>query len=215
MPKLQCIIMQLKASQICQLVNGELHGNPDTVVSSFSNIEEAQKGDITFFSDHRYKKQLQTTKASIIIIPDIDLKINTTTIKVENPINTFSRVLDLFKPKYIYNHKISKNSQIDLTSKISKNVHIGDFCVIEENVNIEENCIIEPNTYIKRNVQINKNSHIGSNVTIYHDCIIGENCIIHAGVVIGSDGFGFIPYKNELSKMPQVGKVMNYLKCLK
>ncbi len=200
--------MKFKISEIGKLINGDIIGNPDLYISAFSNIEDAQEGDVTFLSDLRYQKHIESTKASLIIIPKINIDTTITTISVNDPITEFSKIINLFKPQKNHNNTISKKSEINKSAKIGKNVSISSFCVIHQDACIEDNCTIEANTFIGKNVTIQKNCQIGPNVTIYDNSKIGSNCTIHAGVIIGSDGFGFVPNNNQISKMPQEGKVI-------
>ena len=200
--------MKFKISEINKLINGNVVGDPGLYISSFSNLEDAQEGDVTFLSDLKYQKYIKSTKASLIIIPDINIDTEITTISVNDPITAFSKIIELFNPQKKYNNTISKKSEINKSAEIGQNVSISSFCVIHQNVFIGDNCIIEANVFIGQNVTIQENCHIGPNVTIYDNSKIGSHCTIHAGAIIGSDGFGFVPNKNKISKMPQAGKVV-------
>ncbi len=200
--------MEIKVGDIAKMINGKINGDPNTVISSFSDIKNAQKGDVTFLADKKYEKYITSTKASLIIIPKIKINTPQTTISVDDPVTKFSEILHLLKPHNNNNKGVSSTSEICSSSKIGNNTTIDNFCVIQKTTMIGDNCIIGANTFIGHNVVIKANCKIGPNVTIYHNSEIGENCIIHAGVVIGSDGFGFVPHKGKLSKMPQVGKVI-------
>ena len=48
--------MELKAKEIARIINGKITGNPNIAISSFANIKDAKKGDITFLSDKKYLK---------------------------------------------------------------------------------------------------------------------------------------------------------------
>ncbi len=200
--------MKITASEICKAIKGELIGDPSIIVSSFSDIKNSKKGDITFLSDMRYKKYLQSTKASLIIVPNIEINSQSTIIKTNHPAQKFAEILNIFLPKKEYYDQISPTAHIHKKCQIGSKVSIGNNVIINENVSISDNCIIRPNTIINKNCTIGKNTEIGPNVTIYDNTEIGKNCIIHAGAVIGSDGFGFIPTENSLVKMPQIGKVI-------
>ena len=156
----------------------------------------------------RYKKYLQSTKASLIIIPQIEIQTNKTIIKTNNPAQKFAEILNFFLPKKQYFEQVSPTANIHATCEIGSKINIGNNVTINKNVSISDNCIINPNTFIHANCTIGKNTEIGPNVTIYDNTEIGDNCIIHAGAIIGSDGFGFIPSKDGLVKMPQLGKVI-------
>ena len=200
--------MKITASKICDIIKGDLIGDPSVIISSFSNIRNSKKGDITFLSDMRYKKHLQSTKASLIIVPHIEIDTKTTIIKTENPAQKFAEIFNIFLPKKQYFEQVSPTAEIHATCEIGSKINIGNNVTINENVSISDNCIINPNTFIHANCTIGKNTEIGPNVTIYDNTKIGDNCIIHAGAIIGADGFGFVPSKDGLVKMPQLGKVI-------
>ena len=200
--------MKLTAEEISKIIQGEIQGDPKALVSSFGNIKDAKKGAITFLLNKKYEQYLKSTKASIIITPKIKIDTDKTLIKVNNPVEKFSDIINILQPPNIRKSIISKKSQIHTTSNIAERVSINDFCVIEKNAKINSDCVILPNTFIGENVTIQTNCQIGPNVTIYKNCIIGKNCIIHAGAVIGSDGFGFAQNNGTLSKMPQTGRVI-------
>ena len=200
--------MKIKANEISKIIKGKLIGNPNIDILSFSNIENAKKGDITFLADMRYKKYINSTKASLIIVPPINIKTEKTIIEVNDPVEKFIKILTLFSTEKTRKREISQSAKIYPNSKISKNVFIGENSVIQKNTEIHTNCTISSNTFIGENTKIGANTQIGPNVTIYPNTEIGENCIIHAGVVIGSEGFGFIQKKDSIIKIPQIGKTI-------
>ena len=68
---------------------------------------------------------------------------------------------------------------------------------------------IYPQVFIGDNVEIGEGTTLFPGVKIYSETIIGKNCMLHGGVVVGSDGFGFIPDKeNVYHKIPQTGNVI-------
>jgi len=46
----------------------ELHGDPETKVNSIATLSSASAGDISFFTNKKYKQQLQDTRASAVIM---------------------------------------------------------------------------------------------------------------------------------------------------
>ena len=72
---------------------------------------------------------------------------------------------------------------------------------------IGDGTVIGAGCYIGHDVKIGAGSLLYPNVTIMYRCVIGRKAVIHPGVVIGGDGFGFIPTKQGLVKVPQTGIV--------
>lgn len=204
--------MEFTASQIAELLSGEVDGNPEVVINSFSKIEEGKPGSISFLANEKFTKYIYQTEASAVLvkksfIPERD--VNSTLIRVEDPYKSVAVLLEFYN-KYTEKPKgVEKFSFVDRSAKTGKNNYIGAFSYISKNVEIGDSTLIYPGVFIGKNVKIGKNTVIYAGVKIYDDCLIGDSCIIHAGSVIGADGFGFAPVENrEFVKIAQIGNVV-------
>lgn len=204
--------MVLTAAELASMTDGELLGNPATILTHPSKIEEGQEGSICFLSNPKYEHYLYETKASLVIVSkDFEAKqeVKPALLKVDNVAMTVSRLLAQFdQSQQTKSHSIHPSAVISTSSKLSDNVYIAASVVIEDNTIIGENVQIHPQVYIGSNVTIGKNTILFPGVKIYKDCVIGEHVILHSNVVIGSDGFGFTPNEHGVySKVPQIGNV--------
>ena len=113
--------MKFTASQIAELLNGEIVGDKNVEVSNLSKIEEGKSGSLTFLSNPKYTPFIYSTNASITIVNNDfspDKELNTTLIKVKDAYSAFSVLLDH------YNSIKSRKVGIDTPSFISKSVSI-------------------------------------------------------------------------------------------
>src|SRR5690606_33199162 len=204
--------MQFTAEQIATLLNGEVEGNPDVLVSQLAKIEEGFEGALSFLSNPKYEQYLYDTKSSIVIVNKslvLQRAVKTTLIRVEDAYTSFSELLKIYNALRTERSGIEDNVYIHETAKIGEGGYIGAFSYISRDVKIGNNVKIFPRVYIGDNVTIGDNTVIFPGVTIYYDCVIGANVIIHSGVVIGSDGFGFAPQADgTYEKIPQIGNVI-------
>ncbi len=205
--------MTFSALQIAQLINGKVAGDGATVVNSFGKIEEARKGQLTFFANPKYEEFLYTTQASIIIVSEaykLKQTIHATLIRVEDAYSAFATLLSKYQE--IMTQQLTGLQEpvyIAASASYGKNVFIGAFAYLGENVRLGNDTKIFANCYVGDNVTIGDNTIIHPGVKIYKDCNIGNNVIIHAGTVIGSDGFGFAPQVDgAYKKIPQIGNVV-------
>ena len=198
-----------KLSELIAKFGGDLHGE-DVTVSSIKPTDQAQSGDLTFFSDKKFAKDLPDCKAGAIIISRDNLaKVSMPAIVTDDPYLYFAFVSSLFNPQPQLARGVEPSSRIDKTAYIGENTAIADNVVIGALSAIGRNSQVYPNCVIGKNVVIGENVTIYPNVTIYENVTIGDNCIIHSGVVIGSDGFGYAPdAKKQRHKIPQVGGVV-------
>jgi UDP-3-O-[3-hydroxymyristoyl] glucosamine N-acyltransferase len=206
--------MEFSAEQIAGILHGEIQGNPKTVVTDLSKIEEGKEGTLSFLSNPKYEEYIYGTASSICIVnktfqPQKPLPKSLTLVKVEDAYSCFAKLLEMYNQMNQKESGIETPSFISESASIGEDCHIGAFSYVSKNVKIEKNVILYPNVYIGENVTIKSGTKLYPHVTVYHDCKIGEDCIIHAGAVIGSDGFGFAPNeKGEFQKIPQIGNVV-------
>ena len=205
--------IDFKIKNIAEIFEGEIIGNREIQITGVNDIENAKKGDITFLSNEKYKKYLDSTKASAVIInKEVELPNNSklTFLVVKDSYLSFALLLsEIEKLNISRKSGIENPSHINKKSKIGKNIYLGAFSYIGENVTIGDNCKIYPYSYIGDNSKIGNNTIIYPGVKIYNSSEIGDKCVIHANAVIGSDGFGFAPSEDgSYSTIPQVGNVI-------
>lgn len=204
--------MKFTATQIAEILDGEIVGNPLEEVSTLSKIEEGKKGSLTFLSNPKYTPYIYETTASIVVVNksfEPDKEVSATLLKVDDAYTSFSKLLEFYNQIKLSKTGVEQPSYVSDTVEIGSNPYIGAFSYIGEGVKLGDNVKIYPNSYIGDNVVIGDNSIIFSGVKIYSDTQIGKNCMINSGSVIGADGFGFVPNEEGVySKVPQIGNVI-------
>ncbi|MDD5583733.1 MAG: UDP-3-O-(3-hydroxymyristoyl)glucosamine N-acyltransferase [Candidatus Omnitrophica bacterium] len=201
--------MKLTLKEISTLVNGELIGDPDTVITGICGIKEAQEGDITFLANPKYAPLLRTTHASAVITHREVTDSSKPLVRAENPSLAFAQVVGIFAPEDANHPKgISEHALVSSKAKLGKNVAVGPFAIIENGVSIGDGTVIYGGCYIGRNATLGKKCLIYPHVSIREKIEIGDRVIIHSGAVIGSDGFGFALVKGVQEKIPQIGTVV-------
>ena len=204
--------MKFTAAQIAGILEGEVEGDPNAEVDKLAKIEEGTAGSITFLANPKYTSFIYSTKASITIVADsfkAEDGLSTTLIKVKDPYNAFSKLLEYYNQVKLNKSGIEQPSFISGTASYGENIYLGAFSYLGDQVKIGDDVKIFPNCYIGDNVKIGNNVIIFPGAKIYSETIIGNDCVIHGGVVIGADGFGFSPDQEGVySKVPQIGNVV-------
>ncbi len=204
--------MKFTATQIAELLEGEIVGNPAIEVSRLSKIEEGTEGSLTFLSNEKYSPYIYTTEASIAIVNasfEPTKEISATLIKVADAYQSFTKLLTFYNE--VKNNKVGKEDPhfVSDSASLGINLYVGAFSYIGENVKIGDDVKIYPNCYIGDNVVIGEGTTLFSGVKVYSECVIGKQCKIHAGAVIGADGFGFAPGEDgSYTAVPQIGNVV-------
>lgn len=201
--------MKKTLAEIAELINGEVIGDPNTIITGICGIKEAKEGDITFIANSKYLPLMHQTRASAIITSQEIKSAPKPIIRTENPSLAFAKMVSIFAPNEVYHPKgIHPTAIIGKDVKMGKNVAIHAYVVIEDKVELGDNTIIYPYVYIGQHTKIGSDCLIYSHVSIRERITIGNRVCIHSGTVIGSDGFGFATVKGVHHKIPQIGTVV-------
>jgi UDP-3-O-[3-hydroxymyristoyl] glucosamine N-acyltransferase len=206
--------MEFTATQIAELLQGEIVGDANATVSGLSKIEEGKAGTLSFLANPKYEDHIYTTGSTLVIVnkefePQQALPSGCTLIKVPEAYSAFARLLEMYDQAISKQPKIEEMAFISPNAKIGENVYIGAFAYISDGAVIGDNTHIYPNSYVGDNVVVGNNTVIYSGVHIYRDCVVGNHCTLHSGAIIGADGFGFAPNsENNYQKVPQIGNTI-------
>ena len=203
--------MEFSAELIAQQVGGIVEGDGSVTVNTFSKIEEAKPGSISFLTNPKYTHHIYDTEASIVLVRKdfiAEHPINSTLIRVEDPYATLSALLTMVAQfMFVMPTGIEQPCHIASGIEPDADSYVGAFAYIGEGAKLGKGVKIFPQSYIGRNVTIGDGTIIYPGVKIYDNCKIGARCIIHSGAVIGADGFGFAPTPDGYHKIPQIGIV--------
>lgn len=197
--------MQLK--EIAESVGGTVIGDETAMIYNVSGIDEAEKGDLTFIANPKYKKRIETTKASAILVsPDIETSV-TNLLVVKDPYSALGKVLTLFYPEEQVPATVHHEAHIEEDAVVAEGVTVYPGVYVGHRARIESGVTLYPGVFVGNDAVIGEDSVLYPNVAIYRRCRVGNRVILHAGVVIGSEGFGFANPGVDNLKIPQVGIV--------
>lgn len=200
--------MAILLRELAEIIGGELDGDPEIVVSSASDIQDAADGSIVFAESDRHLDAACRCRAAAVIVHDrVGDGYSKPLVRVTNPRLAFARVLAVFAPKegrapgVDPSCRIGENSRIGKSPSIGPNVYIGRDTVIGDSIRVY------PFAYIGDGVTIGDNAIIHPFVSLYDGVIVGDDVTIHSGAVIGADGYGYTRVGDQHYKIPQIGAV--------
>jgi UDP-3-O-[3-hydroxymyristoyl] glucosamine N-acyltransferase len=203
--------MQMTARQLCQIVHGEIIGDPEVLVDRPCKIEEAKEGSISFLANPKYEKYLYDTGAAVVLVAKDFVPtqpVKATMIKVDNVYASLGVLLSQYESKEQL-EGVSELAHVHAEACIAEGVYVGPFAVICKGAHIGAGTRIFPNVYVGNECRIGEQVTIHPGVILYHHTEVGARCRIHANTVIGSDGFGYAQGENgHYSKIVQVGNVV-------
>ena len=179
----------VSVSWLADLIQAEIAGNANDMIKGLNEIHRVEEGDVCFVDHPKYYNKSLNSAATFIIINSRDIIIPTgkTILIVDDPFESYLKIVQHFRPFLSSSKSISDSATIGEGSVIMPNVYIG------HQVTIGKNCIIQPNVSILDYTQI------------------GDNVMIQSGTVIGSDAFYYNTKKNRemwYKKMQSCGGVI-------
>jgi UDP-3-O-[3-hydroxymyristoyl] glucosamine N-acyltransferase len=182
----------LTLSELAARIGAETLGDPALILHSAATLEDAEIGQVTFLSNAKYFKQLETTRASAAIVaPSVTTGSRVALLRAKDPYFAFREAVVALHGFRKHPHQgIHPDAHVDPTATVG------------------QGSILYPGVFIGPRAKVGRDCVLFPNVVIYDDCVIGDRVTIHAGTSIGHDGFGYATHDGEHHKIPQVGNVV-------
>lgn len=205
--------MEFTLAQIAAILQGEIAGDENQIVSRLDKIQEGRPGGISFLANEKYASFLYETEATAVLVSRdliVTKPIKTTLIRVEDAYMGFTMLLEAYAQLSKSSFQgVEEPSFIHPSSQTGENGYRGAFSYIGKDCKIGNGVIIHPQVYIGDKVNIGDHTIIHPGARICAETQIGNHCEINPGAVIGADGFGFAPQADGTYKpIPQLGNVI-------
>jgi UDP-3-O-[3-hydroxymyristoyl] glucosamine N-acyltransferase len=185
-----------------------LRGDPSLNVRSVATLSRASSGALSFLANSRYRRQLESTRATAVILNAEDEAHCPVAALIDpNPYLAYARIATLMHPEMIPEPGIHASAVVARGAEIAPSASIGPLAVIEEGAQIGERVLVGPGCIVQMGASVGADSTLWSRVNLYPRVTLGQRCLLHAGAVVGADGFGFAPNDGAWVKVPQVGSV--------
>jgi UDP-3-O-[3-hydroxymyristoyl] glucosamine N-acyltransferase len=198
--------VEITVKEIAEFLGGTVSGDENTVIRGVKGIDEAGLGDITFISNPKYRKKIESTRASAILVAP-GIKSEKTLIIVKDPYIALAKALGFFDKGEEHPQGISSAAFVAESARVAETAVLYPGVYVGPNAEIGERAVLYPGVKIGSEAAVGDDSVLYPNVSVYRKCLIGKRVIIHAGVVVGSDGFGFANPGRDNLKVPQIGIV--------
>jgi len=193
----------MRLQEIASIIGAEFNGD-DLEIVGMNTLKDATSNELSFVSNSKYVKDIEGSKAGVIIVDKNSLEYVPDTcvaLVVDAAYWEMANLSKYFAPS-IEDETLAK-AIVGEGSKVSPKAELAN------GAKIGKNCTILANAYVGANSEIGDNTILYPSVVVYRDCKIGKNCIVHANTTVGSDGFGFATSKmGEHKKIYQNGNVV-------
>jgi UDP-3-O-[3-hydroxymyristoyl] glucosamine N-acyltransferase len=206
--------VQFTAADIDEMVQPHAkRGGTAEIIRGIAALPQAVPGDLSFLGNPKYKAQVATTRASIVLVP-LDFygepQADQLFFVVENPSVALARVCARIeqvlwpKPR----PGVHATAAVDPAARIAATATVGPLCVVEAGATVGERVHLQAQVFVGRGASIGEDCWLMPGVVVAAECALGRRVRLQPGVVIGSDGFGYEFVGGRHEKVPQLGTVV-------
>ncbi len=183
----------MRLDELAREIGADVAGDGSLEVSAVNTLDDAGPGQVSFLTNARYAKQLETTRASAVIVSS---SVNQTSprltlLRAGNPHFAFAKAM-----VRLHGHRKHPFTGVHPQAHVDPSAVIG------------EGTVIYPGAYVGPGVRVGRDCILYPNVTVYDGCALGDRVILHAGAVIGADGYGYATHDGVHHKIPQTATVV-------
>ncbi len=203
--------MPITVRQLAELVQGQVHGDGDLVITAARPLGDAQPGHITFVEDDKHALLLHDCPASAAVVSPSVPPNGKVLIQVADPLSAFVTIVrHLHGGRETTNRPpqgIDPRAAVHSTVQVGPDASIEPFAVVGEGSTVGARCRLHSNAIVGRYCRLGDDVILYPGAVLYDGTILGNRVIIHANAVLGADGFGYRFQGGRHVKVPQLGHV--------
>lgn len=182
-------------------------------VRDIASLTGARAGDLSFLGNSKYKGDVPTTQASVVLLPSDypgQPGANQLFLFVDNPSVALARVCARIEQSLWPRPPagVHASASVAADAEVDPTASVGPLCVVESGARIGPGSILHASVFLGRNARVGQGCWVMPGCVIAAECALGNRVRLQPGVVVGSDGFGYEFVQGRHEKVPQVGSVV-------
>ncbi len=189
-------------------IGATFEGEGSIRLTGVAPLDSAREGDLTFLTNPRYVKAVESTLAPVILCDKAIPKVHKSFLLASNPYAALAKVISLFFPPKAPAPGIRKGAWVDSTASVHPRACVANGATVAAGARVGARSVLYSGAYVGEDAVVGEDCLLYPNTTLRENCVLGDRVILQPGAVVGSDGFGFAPEGEGYRKIPQVGNVV-------
>ena len=184
--------MTFTLAELAARVGGKVAGDGSIEIGRVAPLEEAGPGDVSFFSNRKYRPAFEASRASAVVVePAEEVPAGRTILRARNAYLAFAKISTLFHPPPLAVPGIAEQAYVHPTAKVDPSAELMPFAYVGPGAAIGARCILHPGAHVGAGARLGDECLLWPNAIVREGCVVGDRVILQPGCVVGSDGFGF------------------------
>ena len=197
-----------RASALAERFGLALRGE-DREIAGVGTLADAGIHQLGFLANPRYRGQLATTGAGVVVLREQDADAFAgTALVARDPYAAFARIAALFEAVPAHAPGIHPSAVVDPAATIDPGASIGPLACIGARSSVAAGAIVGPGCVIGEDCEVGPGCELIARVTLVTRVRLGRRVRIHPGAVLGADGFGLAMDGGRWLNVPQLGGVV-------
>lgn len=197
--------MELRLADIAAHVGGSLEGDPERRLTGVRGLEEAGPTDLSFLSNRRYVRLLRATRAGAVLVGRKDAAEGRDVVRCDDPYLAFARALELFHPRPKPTPGVHPLAVVEGSVE---GATIMAFAYVGPGAVVGAGTVVHPHVYVGAGATVGRDAVLMAGSVVADGCVLGDRVWLNPGAVVGGEGFGFVPTREGLHKIPQPGRAV-------
>lgn len=199
----------MKLQEIADRLGCRLEGDGSLDITGVASLEDAEPGQLTFFTNPKYAPVLRRTRAAAVIAGHDAAGAPCALLRSDEPYLAFARAVELFADPTRPAPGVHPLAHVEDGAAVAPDASVGPFAVVGRGARIGARTIVHPHVSIGPLAEIGEDCVIHARVSIRERVRLGHRVVVQDGAVIGADGYGFARRKDgSHHKIPQIGGVV-------
>lgn len=180
-------------------------GGYDIEIVGVAGLEEAGPADISFLSNRRYATLFRSSRAGAVLVSRQEPSHGQTVVRCDDPYLAFAQVLAIFYPPVPAAPGVHPLAVVEGQAT---GAQVMAFAYVAAGATVGEGSILQPHVYVGTNAVVGRDCLLMAGSVVMDGCVVGDRVVLNPGAVVGSEGFGFVPTRSGMVKIPQTGRAL-------
>ena len=179
--------------ELARRIGAELRGRA-APISGVAPLESAGPSQIAFYSNPRYRKDLQTTSAGAVIVCEDDVAhvpASAARLVSPQPYVAFAKASALFHSGLVVEPGIQRGALVDETAEVHPTAAISPGAYVGPGARIGARTTLHAGAHVLDCARVGEECVLWPGAVVREHCTLGDRVILQPNAVVGSDGFGF------------------------
>lgn len=176
--------------RLAELMGAECWGEAP-LIEGVAALGEAQPGQLSFFAHGRYRAQLESTLASVVVVRTREPMLRAAQLLHPEPMQAVGVLLEHFFPQRASAGTLHPTAVVAPDAVLGEGVELGPQVVISAGAQVGGYSILGAGVYLGEGARVGSHCRLEARVCVQDGCVLGDRVEVQSGAIIGTEGFGY------------------------